>query len=285
MALFFALNDQFILSMQVFLHSLIKSNPWFNKDIIILSDGQLSNQNLESLKSIYKNIIKIDAKKNDYKDCLPTTQKWGFNLYYRFDVFDLGYLNYDRIIIFDSDMVVLKDIKDLFTFNYDFGACEKYLGIPEIAPDNPRVRDKKRFNCGLMSISNNLLRPYYKNKLIRCASKKSWSSDQPVFNICFENTVKYLPQKFNIVSSIASEELLKEASIIQYHGFVKPWHSEKPDECFEEFVKEELKINSKGYDKSLIQLKKIFDDYASIFMPRKTGIETSKLEKSIPVSS
>lgn len=283
-ALLFALNDKFILSMQVFLLSLKKTNPWFNFDILLLSDGDLSDENVSLLKTIYPKINKINAKKDDYLNCLPTTEAWGYNLYYRFDVFEMSNLGYDRIIIFDSDMVVLKDIKELFTYDYDFGSCEKHLGISEIDPHNPKVRDKKRFNCGLMSISKNLLRPYYKDKLIRLASGKRWSSDQPVFNVCFENIVTYLPQKFNVVSSIASEKTLKDACIIQYHGFIKPWHSDDVNSCFEGFVKDELQIYSQDYTSALKQLKDIFDDYASIFVPRKAGIDTDKLEKSIPVS-
>lgn len=271
-ALLFALNDNFVLSMQVFLLSILKTNPWFDYDILLLSDGNLTEENVALLKNIYPKIIKIEAKKNDYLTCMPTTEVWGYNLFYRFDVFEMNNLGYDRIIIFDSDMVVLKDIKELFAYDYNFGSCEKHLGIPEIGPHDSNVRNKKRFNCGLMSISKNLLRPYYKDKLIRLASSKSWSSDQPVFNICFENIVDYLPQKFNVVSSIASDKMLSEACIIQYHGFIKPWHSDDVEKCFEDFVKKELQLSNNDYVAALKQLKNIFNEYASILSSNKTSI-------------
>lgn len=258
----FALNDKFVLSMEVFLLSVLKTNPWFNLDVILLSDGNLAEKNIDLLRNIYPKIIKIDAKKEDYINCQPTTQEWGFNLFYRFDVFEMSHLGYDRIIIMDSDMVVLKDISELLSYEYDFASCEKHLGIPEIGPDDPNVRDSRRFNCGLMSISKKILRPYYKDKLIRIASRKSWSSDQPVFNVCFEDMVRYLPQKFNVVSSIATDEMLKQACIIQYHGFIKPWHSDDVDKCFEPFVLEELQKFSSNVDRASRTLKQIFDDYA-----------------------
>jgi lipopolysaccharide biosynthesis glycosyltransferase len=262
-ALLFALNDNFVLSMQVFLLSLKHTNSWFDKDIILLSDGNLSDKNIDMLKQIYPNIIKINAKIDDYKKCMPTTQVWGYNLFYRFDVFEMRDLEYDRIIILDSDMIVLKDIKELFSYDSDFASCQKHLGIPEICPDDPKIRDKKRFNCGLMSISKKLLRPYYKDKLIRLASSRSWSSDQPVFNVCFENIVHYLPQRFNVVSSIATGDALKKACIIQYHGFVKPWHSDKPEKCFESFVLEELGKLTPEIETAAKSLKEIFDSYAT----------------------
>jgi len=260
-AMLLALNDKFVLSMKVFLISLKESNPWFNEDIILLSDGNLSEKNVLALKKIYENIIVITAKKDDYKRCLPTTQKWGYNLYYRFDIFDMGNLGYDRIIIFDSDMVFLNNIKELWEDTHSFSACEKYLGIPEIEPDNLVEQGRKRFNCGLMSFAVTMLKPEHKHNLIKLATERSWSSDQPVFNVYFANSVYYLPQKYNVVSSIASIPSLKEAHIIQYHGFVKPWHSDNAEECFEEFVKDEIDKNVTSSKLIIKKLKYIFDSY------------------------
>ena len=170
-------------------------------------------------------------------------------------------LGYDRIIIFDSDMVFLKDIREIWKDNNLFSACEKHLGIPEIEPGNVIEQNRKRFNCGLMSFSREFLNPIHKQNLIKLATEKSWSSDQPVFNVYFANDVFYLPQKYNVVSSIASVQSLKEACIIQYHGFTKPWHSVEVEECFEQFVKDE--INKKVTSGKLIikKLKHIFDTY------------------------
>lgn len=261
-AILLALNDDFVLSMKVFLLSLLKTNPWFNLDILLLSDGNLSKKNIDDLKLIYKNIKLIEAKKSDYDNCLPTTQTWGYNLYYRFDVFDMKHLGYDRIIIFDSDMVFLADITELFKYTNDFAACEKYLNIPEIFPGNEFEQKRKRFNCGLMSISKNIMSQDVKKSLIKIASEKSWSSDQPVFNLYFADSAFYLPQKFNVVTSNASFKNLKEAVILQYHGFCKPWHSEDPEKCFQEDIKKEIGKNSRAYNSMKLILKKIFDDYA-----------------------
>jgi lipopolysaccharide biosynthesis glycosyltransferase len=260
-ALLVALNDTFVLSMKVFLKSLLETNPWFNYDILLLSDGNLSEGNITDLRKIYNNIKIIQAKKADYASCMPTTETWGYNLFYRFDVFDMGDLGYDRIIIFDSDMVFLKDIKELFGYQQDFAACKKHLGISEINIDDPDEINKIRFNCGLMSISRKYLRPFFKFKLINLASRKSWSSDQPVFNVCFQEQVYYLPQKFNIVSSIITKENLAEACILQYHGFTKPWHSEVHGECFGEFIKEELAKFNENVPQATETLKNIFNDY------------------------
>ena len=128
-AFLLALNNNFVLSMKVFLLSLLKTNPWFDLDILLLSDGNLSFENIALLKKIYPKIKVIEAKKNDYNKCLPTIQTWGYNLYYRFDIFDMYDLGYERIIIFDSDMVFLNDIKELFAYKHDFAACKKLFRL------------------------------------------------------------------------------------------------------------------------------------------------------------
>lgn len=266
-AFLLALNNSFVLSMKVFLLSLLKTNPWFDYDILLLSDGNLSQENTLSLKSIYKKIKVIEANKNDYNNCLPTIQTWGYNLYYRFDVFDMDELGYDRIIVFDSDMVFLKDIKELFIYKNDFAACKKHLNISEIYPENPIEQRRQRFNCGLMSISKNILNKKIKKDLIKLATEKSWTSDQPIFNIYFADSVFYIPQIFNVVSAIATKQLLDDCVILQYHGFVKPWHNVDAEQCFHDEIKHEILKSSNNiisYKQTIKQLKNIFDSYSNI---------------------
>jgi lipopolysaccharide biosynthesis glycosyltransferase len=260
-ALLIALNDSFVLSAKVFLYSLLQTNKWFNLPVYFLSDGNLSKESINSLRKIYSKIVVLEAKKQDYLNCLPTTQTWGYNLYYRFDVFEMNNLGHDRIIIFDSDMVFLKDISELLEYNHDFCACEKYLNIPEIFSENPAEQKRKRFNCGLMSISKNIIKKEIKEDLIKIAESKSWSSDQPVFNLYFADKIVYLPQTYNVVSSIATFDNLKSAHILQYHGFVKPWHSSNHLECFEDSVKNEIIKNSKTLISITTKLKNTFDSY------------------------
>jgi len=260
-ALLLALNDTFVLSMKVFLKSLLETNPWFNFDILLLSDGNLSENNIADLKKIYNNIKVIQAKKDDYAGCMSAIDAWGFNLFYRFDVFDMGELGYERIIMFDSDMVFLKDIKELFSYQQDFAACKKHLGIAEFNIHDPDEINKTRFNCGLMSISRKYLRPFFKFKLISMASRKRWSSDQPIFNLCFKDKVFYLPQKFNVMSSMATKKNLTDACILHYDGFIKPWHSDAPDKCFSDFIKEELAKFNEDVPQITKTLKNIFNNY------------------------
>lgn len=218
-AILIALNDSFVPSMKVFLHSLVKSNPYFGEDILILEDDNLSNKNLDLLKRIYSNLRTIKVKKEDYVNCKACSRPWGFNLYYRFDVFDLVHLNYDKIIMLDSDMLIMGNIDELIACEDDFAACRKYLSDNEIEKDDTKIR----FNCGLMVLSRKILNPRYKKEMINLAQNKIWSSDQSIFNKVFEDIVTYLPQKYNVALDLLTDDLMKSGVIFHFVGDNKPY--------------------------------------------------------------
>ena len=100
-AFFTALNDDFMPGMRALLKSLLINNPWFDLDYLILTDGNLSDESIAELCNIYNKIKIIHVKKEDYSGCKDTIEKWNYNLFYRFDVFDLEHMNYDNIIMIE----------------------------------------------------------------------------------------------------------------------------------------------------------------------------------------
>ena len=256
-AFFTALNDSFMPGMRALLKSLLQNNSWFNADFLILSDGNLSQESKEELHRLYNNIKIIDVKKEDYMECRDTIDNWDFNLFYRFDVFELGHLNYDKIIMIDTDMLVLRDIKDLLQFNCDFAACRKY---PDLMPELGNLNNDF-FNCGLMVLSKATIDKQHKTNLINMAKEKNWSSDQPLFNLYFRNKVIFLPQKFNIVSSGVTKQTLDDVSILHFHGDLKPWMHLNAHECFKPFVSMLLTRAGEDSDEMINTLKNLYEKY------------------------
>jgi lipopolysaccharide biosynthesis glycosyltransferase len=236
---------------------LLIHNPWFNLDFLILTDGNLSDKSISELYKIYSRIKIINAKKDDFIQCRETTEKWNLNLFYRFDVFDFEYLNYDKIVMIDSDMLILKDISDLLNFNCNFGACRKY---PDILPEL-NCQENNFFNCGLILISRENITRHHKDRLIKIVKEKNWSSDQPVLNLYFRNTVFFLPEKYNTVSSAVTTENLNHISILHFHGPLKPWFYEDTKKCFSDFVPKLLVKSGQDPDKILKHLKNLYEKY------------------------
>jgi lipopolysaccharide biosynthesis glycosyltransferase len=256
-AFFTALNDSFMPGMRALLKSLLQNNSWFNADFLILSDGNLSQESKEELHRLYNNIKIIDVRKEDYMKCKDTIDNWDFNLFYRFDVFELSHLNYDKIVMIDTDMLVLKDIKDLLQFNCDFAACRK---CPDLMPELGNLNNDF-FNCGLMVLSKEIIDKQHKTNLINMAKEKNWSSDQPLFNLYFRNKVFFLPQKFNTVSSGVTKQTLNDVSILHFHGDLKPWMHLNAQDCFKPFVSTLLTRAGEDSDEMINILKNLYEDY------------------------
>ena len=256
-AFFTALNDNFMPGMKALLNSLLANNPWFDLDYLILTDGGLSDKSISELHKIYSKIKIIHVKKDDFVQCKETTEKWNYNLYYRFDVFELEGLNYDKIIMIDSDMLILRDISELLNYTCNFGACKKY---PDILPEL-NCLESNFFNCGLMLLSRKNIIKLHKDNLITFAKEKIWSSDQPLFNLYFRNTVFFLPEKYNTVSSAVTKDNLSDISILHFHGSDKPWLHADTRKCFSQFVPKLLAKAGQDADEILAQLKALYEKY------------------------
>jgi lipopolysaccharide biosynthesis glycosyltransferase len=256
-AFFTALNDDFMPGMRALLKSLLINNPWFDLDYLILTDGNLSDESIAELCNIYNKIKIIHVKKEDYSGCKDTIEKWNYNLFYRFDVFDLEHMNYDNIIMIDSDMLILKDISELLSLNSDFAACRKY---PDMLPELNYLK-KNFFNCGLMKLSKKIIKKIHKNNLINLANKKNWSSDQPLFNLYFHEKVTFLPENYNIVSSAVTKDTMKDIAILHFHGNSKPWMSSESKKCFSSFVFSLLSKAGEDLDEITSTLKNLYEKY------------------------
>lgn len=256
-AFFTALNDDFMPGMRALLHSLLINNPWFDLDYLILTDGNLSDESISELYKIYNRIKIIHVKKEDYNQCKNIQEEYNYNLYYRFDVFELSHLNYDKIVMMDSDMLVLQDIKDLLLFSGDFAACRKY---PDMLLDLNYL-EKNFFNCGLMVLSKEIIDKKHKDNLIDLAKKRTWYNDQSAFNLYFRDTVTFLPQKYNTVTSQVTKDTMKDIAILHFHGNSKPWMYSESKKCFSPFVFSLLSKAGEDSNEITSTLKNLYEKY------------------------
>lgn len=217
------LNDLYLPGFIVFFYSLLKHNPWFDYPYYIFNWGELSSESVIKLKKIYPNFRFCDIQNEDYNNVSYSTvwRTWNINCINRFEIFTLE--EYDRIVFFDADMLVLDDISYLFNVNVDFGAVEI---TPGTEMDHPGRYDKniKSFDGGLMVISSKYLNAETKKCLIDIARQKNWSSDEPILNVFFDKTkTTFLPREYNLLSQEFNEHNIKKAKILQFVGHKKPW--------------------------------------------------------------
>lgn len=230
------LNDAYFPGFVVFFYSLIKHNPDFNYPYYIFNWGELSDINIQTLKKIYPKFIFRDIQNTDYDGVEYSTvwRTWSINCINRFEIFTLT--EYDKIVFFDADMLVLDDISYLFDIDVDFGAVETTPGA-EIDHPSKFNRKLKSFDGGLMVISRKYLNTKTKHDLIAIAHQKKWSSDEPILNTYFDNTkTTFLPREYNLLSQEFNEHNIKDAKIIQFIGQKKPWLPGKLHDRYDENV-------------------------------------------------
>ena len=159
----------------------------------------------------------------------------------KFDICDM-LSQYDKILYLDGDIIVRKDLQDLYNVDLqdNYVACVVHsLGI---------VSGEKKMNSGVMLLNAKKIREENTKKILfetRKALGDRKSMDQETFQIVFADKKMFLEPKYNIMMdkidyekkyySINSynqfygttyksrKEILDSAVIMHYTGAVKPW--------------------------------------------------------------
>jgi lipopolysaccharide biosynthesis glycosyltransferase len=250
------LNDTYFEGFVTFFYSLLKHNPSFNYPYYILTWGQLSEENIKILTSMYPNFFIKNIANEDYTKCQYSTvwRTWTINCNNRFDVFTLN--EFDKVVFLDADMLCLGDIQYLFDCDVRFGACLSQKGT-EI--DHPGKYDKtiRSFNGGLMVISRDYLNQKTKQELIDISLQKKWSSDEPILNVYFDNAkTTFLPKIYNTLSSEITLENLPTLKIVHFIGQKKPWFGTVYKDRYDKFVLDCIQNSI-----TILRLDSLYQDY------------------------
>ena len=155
--IFMVVNDSFAVGAIITLYSFLKNNPWYDEDIIIgcgTDEGWgLSDENKEMLQNLYHKLKIVDLGFNEFYDIydslIPLAQSGtGFEMtVYKFHAFRLT--DYQKVVVFDADMLILGDIKELFELDIEFGGLYEVKN-EDFSNDIFKKRTNEYFNVGVM---------------------------------------------------------------------------------------------------------------------------------------
>ena len=249
----------------VAIYSLLKNSNSKNNYHIYILDGGISNENqtkiLQSLNKFKnKKIIFTTVDQKIFKNIKQFLQL-NQSSYYRL-LLPAILSKIKKIIYCDCDILVLKDISDLYKEELNsnlIGCCQifhpNYQKI--LQKIYPKTKLKTTINSGVTLMDLNKLRKGdYSNKFIDFVNKNSEkliAGDQDVLNIVLNNDIKILHPKWNSTSYLfvtknnkkcnlnkkVFNTCLKNPSIVHFDG-IKPWfsgssHSYK--KTFKEYLK------------------------------------------------
>lgn len=214
------------------------------KSTLFISDE--NKERILKLKNHFPNfsVEYIDVNPDDFADLAPTTAGYIPNdTYFRYIIPEVR-PDIDKAIYLDVDVIVKKDIKDLFS--------ESLEGNMLGAVNHPEVRWKDSyFNKVVSNLNLGNSHQYFNGGVLvfdckKCRRKKITSklfnltrklkdkiiwADQDIFNLVFEDSVKLLSSKYNALRSVYESEkiedhhVIDDLYIIHFNGQEKPWNN------------------------------------------------------------
>ena len=203
-------DNGYALGAQVMIYSMSKNVKDFKKcDIKVYYNDRiapLSEENKNKFKSIGNNIILEHVDESKYLDAkVPYHQgrdigsKAAYLTLESFQEYD-----YDKVIMFDVDMLCINDFSELFTSDYEFGIFNR--------------------NTGFVVLGNNVRTPEIYNSLISNIQNHNGDfMDQGIINNVLSHLFQPLPSIYNQYKPIFNNT--DETKILHWAHFdyIKPW--------------------------------------------------------------
>ena len=244
----FVCDSNYVIPTVVAITSLIcNKNPDTYYDIYIIT-ADLSEPELEKFyqfRSSTADIHIIKASLEKFED-LPLCSYVPSTAYLNFDLPNL-IAHQDKMLHLDGDVIIQRDLSDLFEMNID----DYYAGVvKDIGLINNDLNIKNYFNNGVMLLNLKSMRENDVSIALLNIAKsgvKLKYMDQDCFNILFEKKVKLLPITYNCFNEFSQrikdkcthgyinecfgtnysslDNVIKDSSIIHFAGSDKPWIS------------------------------------------------------------
>ncbi|RFZ88820.1 hypothetical protein D0Y60_06585 [Shinella sp. WSJ-2] len=255
-------NGKFIPGLEGLLLSLIKVYPNFSCDFFVFHDGTISNFAQSCLRQIYHNIT-FETPDMSWFDQIPSTSGNHKR------IGSLGYMNimalkkdqYQRVILLDSDMLILGDISATWRglsardFPTDYVEPNLVLGCYDVGvnpyvPKSPAT-GRHIINSGVLSLPTRYLGENYYQEiedLVRKSNRPYCElldrfADQKIWNQFLSNKdVGILPINFNCNARYVENFLQMETDFVRILHFTgsKPWFRT------EYLNRDEIPFSSKG---------------------------------------
>lgn len=243
-ALCFITNTLYSDGVCVGMYSFLKNNNWFDGDIVIIDYGFISEEARKKLASVYDKVYFKPAVDPRYSGLIEKTEDlqkkdmsrsvYAFPYIYKIEAFGLE--GYDRVVFFDSDLLVFGDVRYLFENDYDFAV------VRDLCEDNYTMGETWRkkgdlINSGVMSIKNPSKEMF--DEVMEEAL--NFERDDIYFGYCYEQdsickffdkkNVRLLSFTYNfpqVLFIYDNKMRVTDQKIIHYYGPFKPWKQDDP---------------------------------------------------------
>ena len=235
------ITKNYVEYLKVFCKSILKHNPYFDEDYIVFYEsGNISPEDKIELLNVYQKFIFKEVPLDNY-NLLDSNHFVGTNYskkirrfaYYRLEMFNLQ--QYERVIYFDVDMVVIRTLDALFSMKFDSGiiACEDLLVKHKKLKSKEYFEKHHKVQGGVIVVGKECLSGKVYQDLIKTLvdTRRFELADQSMFVEYFDrkDMLKKLDIKYNCGRKLIRDNIvnINDVCIIHYPGSGKPTSKKK----------------------------------------------------------
>ncbi len=239
---FFAIDDHYTPFLAVALQSLVDNSSENYYYLIKILHTNVSEENKAIIQKYERDNIDIEFVDLNYyiekvKDKLYTRDYYTKTTYFRLFIPNL-YPQYDKALYFDSDIVILGDVADLYhtdiETNLVAAAPDDIIQTNKVFQDYAEmvvgVADYRRyFNAGVLLMNLDELRKFdFQAKFLYLLGtvKFSVAQDQDYLNRLCKGRVKIIGKQWDRMPIQTGEIPIEDIKLIHYNFACKPWHFE-----------------------------------------------------------
>lgn len=244
-----ASNNNYVPYLSVCIQSIIASTSMERRYNIYILHKQINDKNISAIKKIQTENVRIkffNVSKMIESKKLYTRHHISEETYYRALLPEL-FPNNNKIVYIDCDLVVLKDIAELYDADirdYLIGAVKNYCNqfIYDYIEREIQISPYKYFNAGVLLINLQKFREAdISHKFLEMvAGERQYNlMDQDILNILCNKNILYIDDRWNVswqhvfqrdeLFSLRSEyrneyeQIIKDPFIVHYTSEKKPW--------------------------------------------------------------
>lgn len=236
---FFACDDYYVKYLMVVLRSLIDhASISYDYKIYILNTDitEETKKKVYAMQSVnvFIEFVDVSTEISKIEKKLALRDYYSLTTYYRIFIADL-FPQYDKVIYLDSDIVLNRDVAELFKYNLGnnmVGASQDYLvANTDIFGDYVEnvlgISRSAYFNAGVLVINAKQFRKsHMKKQFIDLLNTYTFvvAQDQDYLNILCRDKVLWVDSKWNVQMSEPVERSHSKIGLVHYNFAEKPWH-------------------------------------------------------------
>lgn len=199
-------TDSYVELLTVFIKSILRHNPEFDKTFYVFHDQRLSFESQEELIRHYMGFKFMSIWNPNYSFHGKNNPK-----YFSLECFNLQDMGIDKIVYFGCDVICKGDISPL----YEAAENVETIGMS---------KEKRRpcFNNNCMIIDKSIIDKKVYGDLLKHSTENlgTFGTDQAVLNVYFKNKITETEHRFNVLVTEINE--IKWEEIIFLHYIHKP---------------------------------------------------------------